>query len=276
MKIALIGWTSKYGAWWQEYFQKKWKEVLISSRSTKLTPKEAVKDADIIIFTVSIRYTVKTIKELLPHISEDKLVMDFTGIKKQATDELKKYTKWEVVATHPMFWPWIKSLEDQNIIYDPVFTGNKWNYIYDMWKKDGANLIKMTSQRHDEIVAIVQSSVHLVNLILWNILLKKWIDLKEIEKITTPVYRMQFSILSRFVSQQADLYADMQMENIPYKEEIIPLVRNYIDQAQNIIKSKDADQFNKNFNEIKNYIWQDFIDESIKITNKIDDILKND
>ncbi len=95
-------------------------EVVIASRSTLISPQEAVGDADIIIFSVSIRATLEVMDEIIPHIPADRLVMDFTGIKKEASEHLAKYTSGEVVATHPMFGPGISSLVGQNIAFDPI------------------------------------------------------------------------------------------------------------------------------------------------------------
>ncbi len=247
----------------------------MASRSTELTPRESIEKWDVIVFTVSIRNTPKVIRKLVPDIPKDKLIMDFTGIKSQASKELKKYTKWEVVATHPMFGPWVEWLKDQNIIYDPISPGAKWEQIYAIWENDWARLIEMDSEKHDEIAAIIQSTVHLMNLIIWNVLVETWVSLEEVEKMATPVYRMQFSILSRFVSQEADLYADMQMENQVYQDEIIPIIQDHLEEMQDVLESKDSNSFQNHFNNIKEYVWQDFIDKSMDITNKIDDILKN-
>ncbi|MDP2103515.1 MAG: prephenate dehydrogenase/arogenate dehydrogenase family protein, partial [Candidatus Gracilibacteria bacterium] len=127
LKIVLIGGTSKFGQLWKRYFESKGLEVIITSRTTEITPEEAVTLGDVIIFSVSIRHTVSTIERLIPLIPDNRLVMDFTGIKTEATEALRAYTRGEVVATHPMFGPWTTSLQNQNIAFDPVQTGEKWD-----------------------------------------------------------------------------------------------------------------------------------------------------
>ena len=103
--ITIIGWTSKFWQLWKRYFERKWLQVIVASRSTKITPEEAVKLADIIIISVGIRSTIKTVGNLIPHIPPGKLLLDFTGIKTEATRALSQYASGEVVATHPMFGP---------------------------------------------------------------------------------------------------------------------------------------------------------------------------
>lgn len=270
MKIVIVWWTWVFWQFWKKYFESKWFEVIVTSRSTTIKPEDAVKLGDVIIFSVSIRNTVNTIKNLIPYIPENKLVMDFTGIKSKASEELSKYSLWEVVATHPMFWPWISSLENQNIAFDPINPWKKWEKIYNLLKEDKANLISIDSDKHDELVSIVQSIVHFINLLLWHILKKRWIDIKQIIDIGTSNSRMQMLILSRFLNQNASLYTDMQFYNDFYKEEILPEIKDYVSFLEDTIESWREDVFEKEFNDVKDYIWQEFLDKALTITSSID------
>lgn len=274
MKIVIVWWTWTFWKFWKDYFTKKWFEVIISSRNSEIKPKDAILLWDVIIFSISIRNSLSVMQELIPLISENKLVMDFTWIKSKTTLELSKYTLWEVVATHPMFWPWIKSLENQNIAFDPINPGEKWKIISDIWKKDKANLIEMTSLKHDKIVSVVQSSVHFANLLLGHILKKENLSINEILAIWTPNSRMQMLILSRFLNQESSLYTDMQFFNEYYKNNILPDIQDYISLLEGIINSWNTQKFENEFNNLKNYIWQDFLNKALETTNIIDKEIK--
>lgn len=223
---------------------------------------------------MSIRATVKTIESLIPHIPPDKLLLDFTGIKTEATRALSEYITGEVVATHPMFGPWITSLRDQNIAFDPVRPGEKWEFLYNLWKSDGANLIELSSRKHDELVAIVQSTVHIMNLMFGHILSKRGIDIAELMKISTPNSRMQLSILARFLNQEAALYTDMQTENTIYKDEILPDIEAYFHTLSSIIQGSRGDEFEHEFNSVKNYIGPEFLAKALKVSSEFDEHLK--
>jgi hypothetical protein len=62
----------------------------------------------------------------------------------------------------------------------------------------------------------------------------------------------------------------MQFLNEHYKESILPEIKNYVEFLQNIINLWKVDDFEKEFNEIKNYIWQDFLNMALETTNVID------
>ncbi len=272
--ITIIGWTSKFWQLWKRYFERKWLQVIVASRSTKITPEEAVKLADIIIISVGIRSTIKTVGNLIPHIPPGKLLLDFTGIKTEATRALSQYASGEVVATHPMFGPWVTDIRDQNIAFDPVCPGEKWEFLYNLWKGDWANLIELSSRKHDELVAIVQSTVHIMNLMFGHILTKRGINIEEIMRISTPNSRMQLCILARFLNQEASLYTDMQMQNTIYKEEILPEILSYFSELTWIIQSERSEDFSREFDIIKKHVWQNFLDKALNISSAFDEHIK--
>ncbi len=276
LSIVIIGWTGKFWMVWKKYFERKWHNVIISSNNTQLKPEKAVKLGDIIIISVPIRNTVDVIKNIIPFIPDNKLLIDFTGIKKKASLELSKYTRGEVVATHPMFWPWVESLNNQNIIYDPINPWKKWDLFYAMLKEDKANFIQMESDKHDELIWIVQSSVHIINLMFWHILKKRWINLEDLIKISTPNSRMQICILARFLNQNASLYTDMQMHNEVYKNEILPDIKNYFNFIDDFINEKNTIEFENEFNDIKNYFGNRKIKKAFDLSEKIDLALRDD
>lgn len=274
LKIVIIGGTSKFGQLWKRYFEGKWCEVIVASRTTEITPEEAVMLGDVIIFSVSIRHTVSTIEHLIPLIPDDRLVMDFTGIKTEATEALRAYTRGEVVATHPMFGPWTTSIRNQNIAFDPVKTGEKWDFISGLWRADGANLIELPSRKHDELVAIVQSTTHIMSLMLGHVLQKRGINMTEIMNIATPISRMYIFILARFLNQEASLYTDMQMHNSVYKKEILTDIGQYFTSMSSMVDECRTEDFEAEFNKVKKYIGQDIIDGAMQVSSKLDEELK--
>jgi len=77
-------------------------------------------------------------------------------------------------------------------------------------------------------------------------------------------------ILSRFLNQNAALYTDMQFYNDFYKEEILPEIKDYVSFLEDTIESWREDVFEKEFNDVKDYIWQEFLDKALTITSSID------
>ncbi|EKE26165.1 MAG: Prephenate dehydrogenase [uncultured bacterium (gcode 4)] len=272
--ISIIWWTWKFWQFWQKYFESKWLDVIVCWRNWPISAIEAAKKWDIIIFSLSIRHTKNAIKELIPHIGKWKLILDFTWIKQEATTEMKKYQWWEIVWTHPMFWPNVKSLENQNIAFDPIMPWEKWDFIYNLWKADKANLIEMSSKKHDELIWLIQPMTHFVNFVFGHMLKKRWIHPEDLVTISTPVSRMQTFIFSRFLWQQSSLYADMQICNKVYKKEILKELVSFTKQLEEIIQNDDFEAFEQEFEDLKKFIGPEFLEKAMRVSTEIDEIVK--
>jgi len=82
---------------------------------------------------------------------------------------------------------------------------------------------------------------------------------------------MQLFILSRFLNQEASLYTDMQMCNSTYRNEIIPEIKSFVGDMSNTVINQDSEKFEQEFNNLKEFIWQDFLDKALKISSKFDE-----
>lgn len=104
------------------------------------------------------------------------------------------------------------------------------------------------------MVSIIQSTVHILNLVLGHILKQRGINIEDLMKISTPNARMQLCILSRFFKQEASLYTDMQVYNPLYQQQILPEIEAYFKNLEGIIDEKNTTQFETEFESIKAYL----------------------
>lgn len=96
----------------------------------------------------------------------------------------------------------------------------------------------------------------------------------DIFKISTPNSRMQLLILCRFLNQNASLYTDMQMHNSLYKNEVLGDIKDYFNHIDDLVQNTKNEDFEKEFNDIKDFIGEDKLKSALKITEKIDWMLK--
>ena len=82
---------------------------------------EAIKDADIIVFSVPIEHMVETIKEVAPHAPEGSLLMDVTSVKTEPAEALKKICsrKCRDIAMPPYVWSESPYTQKANHHIDP-------------------------------------------------------------------------------------------------------------------------------------------------------------
>src|SRR3989338_9416756 len=88
--IGIIGGKGRMGKLFAEFFAAKGITVLISDIGTKLTNKELSQRSNIVIISVPIDVTLKTIKEVLPYLKKDTAIMDLTSVKQEPIDEMLK------------------------------------------------------------------------------------------------------------------------------------------------------------------------------------------
>lgn len=126
--MTIIGGTRGLGRWLAEHLKNDF-NITITSRDESSGLEiareinvnynnnniEAIRDAQIIIFSVPIENMAKTIEEVAPHASEGSLLMDVASIKTEASEALEKYApaNMEILPYHPMFEPQVPTLKRQ-------------------------------------------------------------------------------------------------------------------------------------------------------------------
>ena len=83
IKVGIIGGTKGMGHWFAGLLKNEGCRVLISGRKTALGINELAKLCNVIVVAVPISATVDVIRQVGPLLSQDKLLMDLTSLKKE-------------------------------------------------------------------------------------------------------------------------------------------------------------------------------------------------
>lgn len=255
LKIGIIGGNGRMGAYFKPIFKPYAKELLISDVNTPLSNKELVEKAQVILIAVPINSFKEIVESLLPHFHKEQLLIDFTSLKQIPCSVMLK-SKASVIGTHPLFGPSVKSMQGQTVALCPVRPGNWLEWLSAIFKKEGATVVETTPDTHDKMMAVVQSLVHFTSLIFADCV-RKVGNPKEAFHFATPVFRMQTYIAGRILSQSSALYADIQMEN-PFFPEQLKSFGESFETLKDIVLEKDKNAFwqffqacETNFSDIK-------------------------
>ena len=247
--IGIIGGTHGLGNWFKSFFQNNKYPVLISGRKTKLTNIELTKKSDVVIVSVPIEKTSQVIKEILPFLNDNSLLMDFTSVKTEPLNEMKKAKKTiGVVGLHPLFGPLVTNISNQYIAVCMKRENKLWKEMKKLFEEKGATLINMTVNEHDKQMAVMQALLHFVNLSYVKTLCEKKITPEG--NFSTPVFQLQTMIFGRILGQNPNLYANIQMRNSEFKD-ILRAYAKIVNEEKEIIEKKDEKAFVKNFNKLK-------------------------
>lgn len=250
------------------FFKSAGHEVYIASRKTELTPEQCASFCDIVIIAVPISSTIDVIKRIAPLVKKESLLMDFTSLKKREVEAMLQNSSCEVIGCHPVFGPSVGGISGQVIVLTPA-RGNVWlQEITGMLLSAGAHVEISTPEKHDEIMAIVQGLVHFTSITLVNTMRRINAVPSEVEKFSSPVYRMRVDFAERILNQNPELYADIAISN----PEVPKILSEYIETSRELfeaVANKDRDAFIRQFRSASCYLG----DRKIKAEKRTDRII---
>lgn len=259
--MTIIGGTRGLGKWFAEHLKNDF-NIRITSRDENTGKPvadeigveysnnniEAIKDADIIIFSVPIEYMVETIKEVAPHAPEGSLLMDVTSVKTEPAEALEKYApeNAEILPCHPMFGPRVPTLKRQIIILTPIEnrSPNWLPRVKDYLDKTDCEVVITTPNEHDKYMSIVQGLTHFSYISLASTIRKLNINVKESRNFSSPVYTIMLDMVSRVVYQNPYLYYSIQKNNLETSNAREALIKESI-YLSNLIEEGKEDDFVK-------------------------------
>ncbi|MDR2860468.1 MAG: prephenate dehydrogenase/arogenate dehydrogenase family protein [Elusimicrobiota bacterium] len=180
-------------------------------------------DADIIVIAMPVDLTVETYKKLISIVKKGAIITDVGSVKysieKEIEDINKKGNFASFVGAHPMSGKETNGLANSTADLfnkaNVVITGSvkkslkNENIVAQMWQDAGANIIKMSAKKHDELVALTSHLPHLMAFALHKIYKDKKSKDKDIEKILAG----SFYSAIRVASSSADMWAPIFANN---------------------------------------------------------------
>ena len=257
--MTIIGGTRGLGKWFAEHLKNDF-NIRITSRDENTGKPvaeeigveynsnniEAIKDADIIVFSVPIEHMVETIKEVAPHAPEGSLLMDVTSVKTEPAEALEKYApkNAEILPCHPMFGPRVPTLQRQIIILTPIEnrSPNWLPRVKDYLDKTECEVVITTPNEHDKYMSIVQGLTHFSYISLASTIRKLNINVKESRNFSSPVYTIMLDMVSRIVYQNPYLYYSIQKNNLETSNAREALIKESI-YLSNLIEEGREDDF---------------------------------
>ncbi|BDZ70498.1 prephenate dehydrogenase [Methanobacterium petrolearium] len=229
MQVAVIGGTRGLGNWMANFLKKKGCQVTITGRNSLMGETiankmgasytsnnvEAAINAEIVILAVPIEVTVKTIKEVAPHMQEGSLLVDVTSVKEKPAKIMYQHAPEgvEVLPTHPMFGPRIRSLDGQVVVLTPQEKGKWYSKVVNFLEKEQARVLVTKPEFHDRMMSIVQGLTHFAYISIASTIEKMQVDIKESRKFASPIYSLMLDMIARIVAQNPYLCYSIQTQN---------------------------------------------------------------
>ncbi len=251
--VAVIGGLGEMGQFFARFFKKQGYNVLISDVNTECTNREVIEESEIVLFSVPLHRSVEIIEESLPYIRSDQLVMDVSSLKELQVKAMLKCPA-SVVGLHPMFGGRIKNPKGQTIVACPVRIGrNEWGKIKALFEHEGFRVVECSPETHDKMMAVIQVLFHLSSMLKGKVLKELDIDIYETLLFTSPVYRLEISILGRMFAQNPWLYAAIFQLN-PHTGKIIEVMKKNLEEFEKLYRENNLKGFVGEFEGISGHL----------------------
>ncbi|KCZ73280.1 prephenate dehydrogenase [Candidatus Methanoperedens nitroreducens] len=257
MKILIIGGTGETGRWFAKFYKKHGFDVIIwgINQKKEIAQELGVKFADdldreittsdIVMISVPINITEKTIEEIAPKMPQESLLMDITSIKTGPIEAMKKYAPAdvEILGTHPMFGPSIPDIRGQIVIFTPIEgRSSRWfPLIRGMYEDNGAHIEVMGAVQHDKMMAVVQGLTHFAYISIGSVFSELEFDVAQSRRFMSPMYDIMLDLVGRILAQNPYLYAMIQMN-----PEVAGVHKAYINRCNlmaEIVRDRDIEGF---------------------------------
>jgi len=213
IKIALIGGRGQMGRWFQRFFTAQGLEVLVADVDTRQTPQEVARLADVVVVSVPIPKVSEIVRAIAPHLRPEAALMDLTSVKQGPMTAMLSHFPGEVVGTHPLFGPGAKNLTGQTVVLCPG-RGERWfSWLKELLENAGARVKVTTATEHDRLMAVVQGLSHFTLIALEMAIRELGVAPKDLEDFATPTFSTLHNLARRLFSQDAKLYACIQLQN---------------------------------------------------------------
>ncbi len=258
LKIAVIGGTRGLGKWIASFLSAKGISVVITGRnaavgesvSKKLgvdyTPDnlKAASIADVVIIAIPIDITPKIIREIAPEMKDGSLLLDVTSVKTEPSKVMEEYAApgVEVLPTHPMFGPRIRSLDGQVVVLTPVKKGIWYDKVSKFLESENSRVIVTTPEIHDRMMSIVQGLTHFAYISIASTIEKLDVDVKESRKFASPIYNLMLDTIARITAQNPYLVYSIQTKNIFIEEAHETFLETFVE-LKEMISKEDEEGF---------------------------------
>ena len=156
-----------------------------------------------------------------------------------------------MLGTHPIFGPGAKSLSNQNFVLTP--TSEKETALAQKVKQyleeRGATATLMSPEEHDEMMAVVLGLSHFIAIATADSLLS-FDKFKQMKEISGTTYKLLLTLVESVVSEDAELYASLQM-SLPKMAETEELFQRSLKTWADLVKNQDRREFVKRMNALK-------------------------
>jgi prephenate dehydrogenase len=219
----------------------------------------AVKGTDVAVVASPVGTTADVVKEILGNMKAGSVVFEISSVKGPVLPHLRRAfrgSKVRLVSIHPLFGPSAPSLKGMKIA---VVRVDNRNQELKLAKRTfpQADLVPMTQEGHDELMALTLSLTHLIG-ILYSKTLSRYVSPRSFRKASTPTASILLTLAESVLSQDPSLCSYIQVEN-KFSIAVLRSLARDLQDLVSLIERADRSEFEKVLRRLKRVYVNDVV-----------------
>lgn len=247
--IGLVGSAGAYGRWLRGFFETRMGLVVLGhdpAAPESDAIERLLEESDVLLFAAPIRDTVATIEAWTARSAgreRGRLWLDVTSIK-QAPVAAMLRSQAEVVGLHPMTAPPKSPTLKGRVLAVCEARLDAWRpWVAALLQALQAECVRVTPERHDRAMALIQAMVHASHLAEAGVLRDYAAALgppADLVPLRTASFELDVAMMTRILSLNPQIYEDIQFCN-PHVPEMLDRLLGELGALRDLVTRGDAD-----------------------------------
>lgn len=261
-KTALVvGGSGRMGAWFCRRLSCQGAKVLVwDPRGTQdgyenvKNIEAAAKRANLIVVSSPLGACPKELEAVLDARPKG-LVFDVCSVKAHIAGQLKKAAAsgLKVTSVHPMFGPNVATPRGRNVIVCDCGNEIANREATELFSSSGANVLRTTLERHDEMMAYVLGLSHALTIVFAGSLRRSKVPLGDLMEVRGPSFERMMAMARELSQESVRVYHDIQALN-PSTRRMFEGVETTLARVRKASEGKSSKEFRRIIESNKKYL----------------------
>ena len=152
---------------------------------------------------------------------------------------MKKFHNGEILATHPLFGPEESFFGSENtIVVCRINPSYRSKFIIELFKRNKLNVVELTPQEHDRLMAFIHGFYYLMNITYLETLKQEFESIKNIKNLMPTSFKNYVKSLENIFNTQDWLIEKIAYEN-PYIDEVVERFINILGKRRDLKRIRE-------------------------------------
>jgi chorismate mutase/prephenate dehydrogenase len=248
--VLVIGGTGRMGRWFVDFLSTQGFRVEVADPAGSVEGFGWYEDwetADLTHDFIIIAAPLRPSAAILTRIAELKpegVVFDVGSLKSPLAGPLRELSDSgvRVTSVHPMFGPDTDMLSGKHVVLVDVGNAEATNLVKRLFSSTMANVVEMSLEDHDRLIALVLGLSHALNISFFSTLAASGESTERLARLSSTTFDEQLRVASRVAVENPHLYFEIQHLN-QFGPEVLDLLKKTVSALEHAVVSGDEDAF---------------------------------